>query len=195
MQIAYRLALRLRINHPDCPGGQSGRSWDGLLSLRLPKQKTSFDKLVGLNCRGLMKNKPPRGDPRSLAVGSGERKRSESLPSVCCFVLLEPTPKVYRAPRVSPGVTAPSHLLCVIEKNETPPSSSLNFLSSSSFSASFLRHLECISCRPPRPPLPLLASGQQAHVLLSEARGMQRLLLLLLLTPVTPFLPTPPPCQ
>ena len=26
--------------------------------------------------------------------------------SVCCFVLLEPTPEEYRVPRVSPGVTA-----------------------------------------------------------------------------------------
>ena len=26
---------------------------------------------------------------------------------MCCFAVLEPTPKVYRVPRVSPGVTAP----------------------------------------------------------------------------------------
>ena len=33
--------------------------------------------------------------------------RMASKGGVCCFVLLIPTPKVYRVPRVSPGVAAP----------------------------------------------------------------------------------------
>ena len=32
--------------------------------------------------------------------------------SRCCFVLSEPTPKVYRVPRVSPGVTDSPHPNC-----------------------------------------------------------------------------------
>jgi hypothetical protein len=34
-------------------------------------------------------------------------KRYAMMRRVECFVLLEPTPKVYRVPRVSPGVSAP----------------------------------------------------------------------------------------
>ena len=43
----------------------------------------------------------------------------------CCFVLLEPTPKVYRVPRVSPGVTAPKLFSPTSVAGYAGPSSSL----------------------------------------------------------------------
>ena len=42
---------------------------------------------------------------------------------VCCFVLLVPTPLVYRVPRVSPGVTAPKLRLLPSLATPVPPSS------------------------------------------------------------------------
>jgi len=52
-------------------------------------------------------------------------KRYAMMRRVECFVLLEPTPKVYRVPRVSPGVSAPKLFPPTSVAGYAGPSSSL----------------------------------------------------------------------
>ena len=60
--------------------------------------------------------------------GWAQRAQMSCQKSECCFVLLEPTPKVYRVPavpRVNPGVTAPKLFSPTSVAGYAGPSSSL----------------------------------------------------------------------